>query len=231
MEAGGAWNVSTKPFASFFLKITTWGNNMLKRIAVILGLAVLTGCGTTNVGLKYGAAEGARPGKIGAAVPAVSVGTFVDKRNEDPRWLGAIRGGFGNPLKTLQSSQPVSDVVQAAYIDALKARGMAIAPSAALEIAGTIIDLNCTQMSHREATVVLELTVTEKATGQRRFAQTYSAKNVSQFQMVGGIMAPVEDLRRDLEKTLGDAIDKSLNDSGFSAALTQIATDGKTASR
>jgi uncharacterized lipoprotein YajG len=199
---------------------------MLKRFAIVLGLAILTGCSTTSVGLKYGAIEGGQPARIGATV---SVGTFVDKRNEDPRWLGAIRGGFGNPLKTLQSSQPVSEVVQAAYIDAVKARGMNIAPSAPLEIAGTIIDLNCTQMSHREATVVLELTVTEKATGQRRFAQTYSAKSVSQFQMAGGILAPIEDLRRDLEKTLGEAIDKSLNDPRFTAAMTQ--TNSKTAAK
>lgn len=194
---------------------------MMKWLAAVLGLAMLTGCGTTSVGLKYAPTASASSGRGAASVQPVSVGVFVDKRNEKPTWLGAIRGGFGNPLKTLESSQPVADVVQAAYLDAFKAKGMAIDPAAALQVSGTVLDLKCTQMSHKEATVAIEVTVSEKSSGLKRFTQTYSSKYVSGFIPVGGVLAPVEDLRVVLENTMRDVIDKTLGDASFIAALTQ----------
>ncbi len=194
---------------------------MMKWLAAVLGLAMLTGCGTTSVGLKYAPTAGAASGRVAASVQPVSVGVFVDKRNEKPTWLGAIRGGFGNPLKTLESSQPVADVVQAAYLDAFKAKGMAIDPAAALQVSGTVLDLKCTQMSHKEATVAIEVTVSEKSSGLKRFTQTYSSKYVSGFVPVGGVLAPVEDLRVVLENTMRDVIDKTLDDASFIAAITQ----------
>lgn len=194
---------------------------MMKWLAAVLGLAMLTGCGTTSVGLKYAPTEGATPSRVAASVQPVSVGAFVDKRNEKPTWLGAIRGGFGNPLKTLESSQPVAEVVQAAYLDAFKSKGFAIDPTAALQVSGTVLDLKCTQMSHKEATVSIEVTVSEKTTGLKRFTQTYSSKYVSGFIPVGGVLAPVEDLRVVLENTMRDVIDKTLGDASFISALTK----------
>lgn len=199
----------------------TIGDDMMKWLAAVLGLAMLTGCGTTSVGLKYAPTEGSAPSRVAASVQPVTVGAFVDKRNEKPTWLGAIRGGFGNPLKTLESSQPVAEVVQAAYVDAFKASGIAINPAAALQITGTILDLKCTQMSHKEATVAIEVTVSEKSSGLKRFTQTYSSKYVSGFIPVGGVLAPVEDLRIVLENTMRDVINKTLADASFIAALTQ----------
>jgi len=58
------------------------------------------------------------------------VGTFVDARGEPANWLGAIRGGFGNPLKNLESDRPVADIVGAAFADGLRARGVTVDPEA-----------------------------------------------------------------------------------------------------
>ncbi|MDO8926469.1 MAG: YajG family lipoprotein [Sideroxyarcus sp.] len=194
---------------------------MLKRLAVVLCLAILTGCSTTSVGLKYGVSAGDKPGKYEVPVLPVSVGVFTDKRHDSPTWLGAVRGGFGNPLKTLESSQPVSNVIQTAYIDALKAKGVTIDAAAPLQISGTILDLNCTQMAHREATAMIEVTVAEQSTGKIRLTQKYSAKNINDSGTARGVFASVEDLRLILEKTMREVVDKTLADSAFIAALSQ----------
>lgn len=194
---------------------------MVKQLIVVLCLAILTGCSTTSVGLKYGASAGDKPGKYEVQVSPVSVGAFTDKRHDSPTWLGAVRGGFGNPLKNLESSEPVSTLIQTAYIDALKAKGVTINESAPLQISGTVLDLNCTQMAHREATAMIEVAVTEKSTGKIRLAQKYSAKNINDSGSSRGVFASVEDLRLILEKTMREAIDKTLADPAFIAALTQ----------
>src|SRR5258706_4520167 len=87
----------------------------------VAGLAA--GC-TTLVPLRY-TADSAAPA-VTPATPLISVGPFLDSRGPraDADWLGAIRGGYGNRLKTLRTQQPMSQVVQAAYADGLRARGV-----------------------------------------------------------------------------------------------------------
>lgn len=52
-----------------------------------------------------------------------------DSMGIDATWLGAIRGGYGNPLKNLESNVPVSQLVQDAFSSALKARGATLTSS------------------------------------------------------------------------------------------------------
>jgi len=75
-------------------------------------------------------APSATPNKAAASARPVNVGTFVDARGEPANWLGAIRGGFGNPLKNLESDRPVADIVGAAFADGLRARGVTVDPEA-----------------------------------------------------------------------------------------------------
>jgi hypothetical protein len=42
----------------------------------------------------------------------VGVGSMADQRGETATWFGAIRGGYGNPLKKLEATPSVSVVVQ-----------------------------------------------------------------------------------------------------------------------
>ena len=80
-------------------------------IAVLL-TGALSACSTTNVGLNYTAPP--TVSRAAANAQPVTVGTFIDQRNEKPNWLGVIRGGFGNHVKTLESSQPAVELVQTA---------------------------------------------------------------------------------------------------------------------
>jgi len=81
------------------------------RIACLLGvLSILLGCSATSVTLRY---EPNAPVKIEPdAKPVATIGTITDvRKEEDPRWFGAIRGGFGNPLKKLVGDRPMSETV------------------------------------------------------------------------------------------------------------------------
>ena len=192
---------------------------MFKPILALLLAATLSACGTTSVGLKYAAPPTLV--KTSATAPSLLVGTFTDKRGEPANWLGAIRGGFGNALKNLESDRPVSELVQAAFADGLRARGVTPnQPTSQFQITGTIKKLDCNQIVRREANVEIEVAVLDRA-GNQRFLKTYSATNLdgSVVSLSSGIFASVDDLRVTLEKTLRETIDKALDDSAMRAAL------------
>jgi hypothetical protein len=54
----------------------------------------------------------------------ISVSTIDQRGEDDPRWFGAIRGGYGNPLKVLNAPTPLADVVSQAFRAALATRGL-----------------------------------------------------------------------------------------------------------
>ena len=192
---------------------------MVRVFVALTCIATLTAC-TTSVGLKYSPSPATV--KLEASTSPVVIGSFVDQRGEPSNWLGAIRGGFGNPLKNLESDQPVSTLVQAAFSDGLRARGVVIdSTSAPVQISGVIHQLDCNQMVRREANVEIEVSVTEISSGHQRFSRTYTATNVdgSLLSLSTGIFASVDELRAVTEKTLREVVDKALNDTSLRASL------------
>jgi uncharacterized lipoprotein YajG len=189
------------------------------RSAMALALcALLTACGTTSVALKY-----APPATVTKSIPAakpVLVGAFTDTRNEAPTWLGAIRGGFGNALKTLESDKPVSELVATAFADGLRARGVTLDQASSNgRLLGVIKQLNCNQLVRREANAEIELRVVG-ARGETRLTKTFTASRLDGSMMsAGGVLASVEDLRVTLEATLREVVDKALDDSEIRQAL------------
>lgn len=193
---------------------------MNRRIAAIVCAIGITGCSTTQVGLKYETTNA--PARVAVDAQPIGVGSFVDQRGEPANYVGAIRGGFGNPLKSLETEKPVSDLVHAAFEDGLHARGVTIERgSTPFQLAGVIRKLDCNQMARREANVEIELSVTDRASGLQRFSRTYSASNVegSVMTLKAGVFASVEDLRTLTERTLRETVDKALDDSALRAAL------------
>lgn len=181
-------------------------------------LSMLSGCSTTSVGLTY-----APPAAVVKATPAapIMVGTFVDQRGVTPStWLGAIRGGFGNPLKTLEADRPVSALVQAAFVEGLRARGASVETAAPVQLSGAIRKLDSNQYARLEANVEIDITVSDSG-GQQRFVRTYKTSNISGsiLNLQAGIFGSVEDLRALTEKTLRETVDKALDDTALRAAL------------
>lgn len=192
---------------------------MYKFILAAAAVLALAGCSTTAVGLRYGAP--ATVAKVAPSSSPVVVGAFADQRGEPPTWLGAIRGGFGNPLKNLESDRPVAELVKTAFADGLKARGAALDASPRQnQLVGSIKKLDCSQYVRREAYAEIELTVLDSS-GQKRFSKLYKANNLdgSLMTMNAGIFASVDDLRVVLEKTLREVVDQALDDGALRAAL------------
>ena len=185
-------------------------------LVLFASVGPLTGCVTRDVGLKYTtttAAAAASP-----TAPAVSAGSFIDQRGEPPTWLGAIRGGYGNPVKTLDATPSVSSVVQTAFADGLQARGFKTSGSAkAYQVAGVIKKLDCSQYVRREAHAEIEVSVYASSGGKALFTRTYTTDNLegSLLAVNTGVFASVDTLRALAEKTLDQVVDKALDDSAL----------------
>lgn len=179
---------------------------------------LLSACSTTNVGLKY--VPTTTVANTQDAQYAVAIGPFLDKREETGTWLGAIRGGYGNPIKNLEAERPVAEMVKSAFSEGLRSRGITIADEGKNKVIGTVTKLECNQYVRREAYVDIEISVLDQA-GQQKFTKTYSASKVegSLITLDAGVFASVDDLRIVLEKTLRQAIDQALDDHALIAAL------------
>ncbi len=187
---------------------------------LLVGVATtsLSGCSTTSAGLTY---EGAAVTKEAATGSPISVGTFVDQRGETPTWLGVIRGGFGNPIKTLEGDRPVAELVTAGFADGLKARGYRITRDAPLTLNGVVRRLDADQYVRREANAEIEVRLTGNGGAKPILERTYSANRIegSALSLKTGIFGSVEELQAVLQRTLGEVIDKALDDPQFRAAL------------
>jgi uncharacterized lipoprotein YajG len=194
---------------------------MLRPLMVVVLIVILAGCVSRQVALTYAPSSASLAAGEQSAV--VGVKTVIDERSNGPRWLGAIRGGYGNPLKTLETDEPVKDVVATAFADALAARGE-LAPAGRETILLTVVmrRFDCNQYVRREAHADFEITLANARSGAPIYTDhiTADAVNGSVFAMNVGIFASTDDLRMVAVGTLRDAIDQALSKPGFRAALT-----------
>lgn len=188
-------------------------------LALAAGL-LLSACATTPVTVNYKPSGALEP--FPASAGKVSVARFIDDRGEPPRWLGAIRGGFGNPLKVLETEEPIAVMVQAAFAEGVRARGGAPGSiPAKVELRGSIKKLDCSQYVRREAHAVIEVAVVEIGSARERFRRTYTADMVdgSLVSLSTGIFASVNDLRVVAEQVLQQVVDKALDDPALRDAM------------
>jgi hypothetical protein len=190
-------------------------------ITCLLGiLSSLFGCSTTTTTLRYVPVD---PIKIQPdAKPVATVGTITDLRQgEDPNWFGAIRGGFGNPLKKLAGETPMNQNVARALSDALAQRQLlASADAAVVRVDGTIQVLECNYYFNRDAHAQLTLNIADAKTGAPLYSQSQRTDN-SEGGAGAGIFGDVNHLAEFMQKTLSQTIDKFFADPAFMAALTR----------
>jgi hypothetical protein len=175
---------------------------------------VVAGCTTNTVQLDYTA------GNIEAAkytdVRPIDTVIVFDYRKNDPHWLGAIRGGFGNPLKKLTTKEAVSEVVQDAFESALQARGIPSEGADPFTMRINLVRFDSSQYVRREAhanvTVMLE-----GSDGDTEWTESFQSDVIqgSMFALDAGIFGSVEDLRKVALQALNEVIDQALNDPGF----------------
>ena len=118
----------------------------MKSLVPALLLAFLAACTSKSADLAYAPTVAV----TAQVVPAIASVAVIDAREEkDPNYIGAIRGGYGNPLKTLTSALPVKDEVSAAFTSALRARGL-YGSGAPLTLAVTLKQLSGNWYARRE---------------------------------------------------------------------------------
>ena len=199
----------------------------MRRLRPLSLLLTLAACSTTPVDVAYRPGAGASDSVAASRQqqqqrPVVAVGAFTDQRGEDPNWLGSIRGGFGNPLKTLTTPEPVALVVRRAFADGLAARGLlAGSGGGRYTLTGTVQQFDATQMARREATAKVLVTLMDAATGRTILSEPFEHRVVagSILTLRTGVFASVDELRDVAAQALNGAVDKALDSPAIRQAV------------
>ncbi|WP_296807738.1 SHOCT domain-containing protein [Thiocapsa sp.] len=185
----------------------------MKKVLFTLLCLALIGCSTTQVQMQHKSYRGER-----ADNPIIAIGQFSDYRKHDANWLGAIRGGYGNPLKTLETPKPVKDIVRDAFQDGLRQRGiLASADDAKYVLSVDVQQYDCNQYVRKESHIKLDIKVVDIKNNQQVFSDRIAIDNVegSILSMKTGVFGSVEELKNLAEKTLAQAVDGALDSPGF----------------
>ena len=188
------------------------------RVACLAVMLVLAGCGTKVLPLAY-----TSPANPASGSAQVRVGASVDQRRDnDPTWYGAIRGGYGNPLTVLRSDVPVSQAVAKAFGDALAARGMlARGDGTRYEVRLSVTRFEASRYVRLEAHADIRAQVVETASGRVAYEGQGQANKVSGsiLALDSGIFALPVELSNLMAAALTEAVDKVVDDPGFRRAV------------
>jgi hypothetical protein len=192
------------------------------RFLPILVLALsLGGCaGNTVASLHYTPLTALPPA---AAAPAIAAVTAIDQRKEAPTRLATIMGGFGNPLKTLDTAKPVKDEVADAFTEGLRVRGL-LKPdaAAALQLTLVIRKFDADMIIGRTARIDLTMSLVDKA-GRTVFQDSAVDSESDEKFFETGIFAEIGDLQKLSQTVLNRTVDRMLDSPGFRAAVAASA--------
>ena len=185
----------------------------------VLAVLSLGGCSTNTVDISYDTT--ALASQPAVAANSVKILSVSDGRKHGSHWLGAIRGPFGSPLKTLNTPVPVKDVVENAFTTALKARGLLASTGGDYGMEVVINQFDSNQLVRREAHVRLHVSMVEFASGQQIYVADVRINKVSGSLITfdASVFADVEDLRKVANQALQEAIDQALDDPQLTETL------------
>lgn len=194
----------------------------MRRFAVLIAAVLLSACGTTTYTMPYAptgpVASGRAPGPVARVAEAHNTRRTGQ---EDPAWIGTIRGGYGNPVKAVQADRPLTEVVRAAVNDALAARGWLAAQEPKVDVIVTIVEFDANRYARSEATVALEVRLRDRASGRELWQHIERVYNLSGsiLALDTGVFASTADLHALALRTMNQAIDRILDRPDFAAAL------------
>jgi len=188
----------------------------MKYLSIILSIIFATGCSTHMTKVVY-EGDGIQQQVIVKVIKGVSVS---DNRGTDGNWLGAIRGGYGNRLKTLRTDQSTDVVVQKMYLDALeKSSLLSDVSGAPFTLKVVITKFDCSYYFNREAHAYLDVSLIDSSSSNITFTKTYKTDEV-ESGVGAGVFGSVETLRDLAETAMNKTIDKTLSDPEFLNALS-----------
>lgn len=139
----------------------------------------------------------------------------LDERggDNDGHWLGTIRGGFGNPLRNIESAVPVADMVSDAFQAALADRGVLGGDDAPFVLEVVIDRLDATRYLTSRAHADFSVSVRRRADDAVVASDTarVAADSGSALTVRVGLLGSTAALRDLLERVLDAAIDRALD--------------------
>jgi len=187
----------------------------MKYLSIVISIFFVIGCSTHMSKLSY-EGNGNQQAKSGEVIGEVVVS---DDRGTDSDWLGAIRGGYGNRLKTLRTEVSTDQVVEKMYRVALeKSNLISTEQQRPFTLKVSITKFDCSYYFNREAHAHVDVSLIDNATSNITFSKPYKT-DVKEKGAGAGIFGDVETLRDLAESAMNETIDKTLSDQAFLNAL------------
>jgi len=195
----------------------------MRRLPILMLTLALGGCGNTVSSLHY------VPSRAVQTAPGPSIGgvTATDQRKEAPTRLATIMGGFGNPLKTLDTAKPVKDEVADAFMEGLRVRGLIVSGRPApFNLTLVIRKFDADMIMGRTARIDLTMAVVDSAS--RIVFQDSMTDSQSDFKFLQtGVLADIADLKVLSQVVLDRTVDRLLDNPAFRNAITPTSSGSR----
>ncbi|MBO0711102.1 MAG: hypothetical protein J2P47_07485 [Acetobacteraceae bacterium] len=188
-------------------------------------MLALAACGTTETGLAY-RGESARP-RTGH--PTIAQVRVSDPRVSD-RWVGAVMGIDGRPLKRIETPGPTNEQVAAAFRTALAERADLAPPGPGrYDLDVTILSLDARQWAERQTGADLLVRLVDRKSGRVAYsARSYVESRGDNFLAMDNFeFGSPSKLAALADTTLSRTIDQTLDREGFAAALATPSGRGR----
>jgi hypothetical protein len=168
------------------------------------------------------------PASVQQGEPVLSLGTVTDGRENDPDWFGAVRGGYGNPLKVLRTEGTVAAEFERNLREALVARRLVAEANPRFRLDIRLTRFDSGQFMVREAHVIFVLTLVDLSTNAAVYEHPTSV-GVVDGGPSWGIFSSSERLRVTANRAMQQALDQALDDPGLRTALQSAPNSGPAA--
>lgn len=194
----------------------------LAAVAVLPAMLGLCACSNTVNNLTY-----TPTGPVQAVGPAtIASVSGTDERKEAPTRLATIMGGFGNPLKTLDTEKPVTDEVVDAFTQGLRLRGL-LAPDgqAPFRLLLVVHKFDADMIIGRTARIDMTMSVVDQS-GRTIYQDSAVDSELETKVFETGVFADIGDLQKLSETVLDRTVDRLLDKPAFRAAIARTAPGG-----
>lgn len=184
------------------------------RPVILLALVALGACSSPG-DLTYIA-----PPQIIAGPAVVADVTVTDKRDEKPNRIATIRGGYGNPIKVMDTTKPVATEVQDVFVKALTLRGM-LRSGAPTHFEVVLHTLYGDQYMDRKVDLMFDLIVRDD-TNRVVYSDRVTGKDYEFTFLDNGIFASIDTLGKAVQATLNKSVDEALDKIGLRNVLARM---------
>lgn len=189
---------------------------MKRLITTVLMAIALTACSVAEVRLGYDM-QYVLP--LPGAQPIVDVGQVIDRRGRPPNWLGEIRDPSGKAIKTIETTDPVDEIIKAAFSDSLKAKQLLGTPGQATFVLTIVIEqFECDQQTQRAAHARGKATLIDTRNGVTRFSREFEVDELGEA-VQRGIAGSALELQVLTRRMLQGMVDGILADPIFLAVV------------